>query len=261
VFSVPSVRNLFLRNTLVPFALVLLSCGPGKQKETVKDSTAVTSNKDEKVVRDRWPNGKTKSEAVYKNGMRNGVAKTFDKNGAIILELPYVNDIREGTSKKYYEGGKALAQTTEYKNDKMNGIQTKYRWNGDVMSEARYENDFPCAELREYLENKNLKKKYPHIEIKVEDRIKTTGVYKLKISLSDRVRSVKFYEGKLSASGCLSDRLNYLLLDEGTKTAEISWHLPPGSFVMEELNIIAAYETLMGNTAIAQHKYHVSIDN
>ncbi len=246
----------------IPFVLLLLSCGPGNKKVPLatNDSTAVDSA-GENVVRSRYANGKTKSEVTYKDGKKNGIARTFDRDGALILELPYVNNMREGTSKKYYTGGTVLAQTTEYKNDRMNGLQTKYRGNGNLMSEQRYENDFPCNELREYLENKSLKKKYPSIEIKVQDNIATQGIYKLKISMSDRVRSVKFYEGKLTPSGCLSDRLNYLLLDEATKTAEISYQLPPGSFIMEELNIVAAYETLMGNTAIALHKYHVAIDN
>lgn len=246
----------------IPFVLLLLSCGPGNKKEKVgpKDTVAVDSL-GQKVVRSYFPGGKTKSEVIYKNGKKNGVARTYDSDGSVILELPYVDDMREGTSKKYYAGGKVLAQTTEYKNNKMNGFQTRYRGNGDLMSEARYEDDFPCTELREYLENKALKKKYPAIEIKVQNTMDMNGVYKLKISLSERARTIKFYEGKLTSTGCMGDQLNYLLFDEATRTAEISYRLPPGGFVMEELNIIAAYETLMGNTAIAQRKYHVAVDN
>lgn len=237
---------------------MLLSCSPGKEKSVKRDSTTVDNNR-ERVVQSQYPDGKKKSEIVFKDGKKNGLAKTFDQQGSLILELPYVNDSREGMSKRYYKNG-TVAQTTEYKNNMMTGIQTKYRPNGNLMSEARFENDFPCAGLREYLENKSLKKKYPSIEIKVQDNLSTTGIYKLKLSLTEKVRTVKFYQGKLTASGCMHDNVKYLLLDEATKTGEIAWQLGPREFVMEELNIIAVYETLLGNTAIAQRKYHVAID-
>lgn len=245
----------------IPLVFLLIGCGPGTEKNQSGDSTAVAGTNGEKIVRSVYPDGKTKSEITYKDGKKNGLARTFDKNGAIILELPYVNDKREGISKRYYTGGQVVAQTTEYKDDKMHGMQTRYRGNGNVMSEARYENDFPCNDLKEYLENKSLKKKYPTINIKVEDNISSTGIYKLNISLSERVRSVKFYKGNLSSTGCVTDKLDYLLMDEATKVGEVTYHLPPGGFVMEELNIVAVYETLMGNTAIAQRRYHVAIDN
>lgn len=243
----------------IPFALILLiACSPQKKKS--EEKTEVGPN-GEQIVRSAYPDGKIKSEVLFKDGKKNGVARTFDKDGSLILELPYVDNNREGTSKKYYAGGTVLAQTTEYKNDKMNGLQTKYRGNGNVLSEARYENDFACADLKEYLENKSLKKKYPTIKVKVVNEVATKGIYTLKISMSERVRSVKYYKGKLSKSGCLYDGLEYLLMDEATKTGEISYYLPPGSFVMEEVNIIAAFETIMDNTAIAQLKYNVAVDN
>lgn len=244
----------------IPFLFLLLSCGPGKEKAQTNDSTTVNPN-GENVVRSRYANGKTRSEVVYKDGKKNGISRSFDSDGGLVLELPYVNNMREGQSKKYYTGGKVLAQTTEYKADMMEGIQTKYRGNGNKLSEQRYKNDFPCADLKEYLENQQLKKKYPTIDIKVIDNLKTTGIYTLKISLSERVRAVKYYTGKLTPDGCLNDDLDYILLDEATKTAELTWRLVPGSFVMEEVNIIATFETLMGNTAIVQRKYHVALNN
>jgi hypothetical protein len=257
-----------MKRTL-PFLLLLLSCAPGKEKDGVSDSlrvarTPVEQPNGEKVVHSYYSGGKVKSEITYKNGKKNGVARSFDRDGSLVLELNYVDDKREGMSKKYFAGGKILAQTTEYRNDKMNGVQIKYRGNGKLLSEAPYQNDFPCLGLKEYLENEALKKKYPSIEIKVEDNIQSTGSYEIKLSLSEKVRRVRFYEGKLSPNGCITDddnRLKYLLQDESTKTGEISWDIPPGTFMMQELNFIAAFETLMGNTAIVQRKYHLAIDN
>ncbi len=251
-------------NRFLLFAFVLLACSkPADEKKSTDgaEGTSITGPNGEQIVRIKFPTGELKSEVIYKDGKKNGIARTFDKDGSVILELPYVNNKREGTSKKYYAGGKILAQSTEYKDDLMFGLQKRYRGNGNLMSEARYEYDKPCADLKEYLENQSLKKKYPVINVKVENKVKTTGIYLLRVSLSERMRNVKFYKGKLSKSGCMLDGMEYVRLDESTRTGEISYYLPPGGFVMEELNIVATYETIMGNTAIAQKQFHVAVNN
>jgi hypothetical protein len=79
--------------------------------------------------------------------------------------------------------------------------------------------------------------------------------------MSDKVRSVKYYSGKMSPAGCLVDNLFFLLLNETKKTGQLKFHLPPGGFKMEEVNIIAVVETLMGNTYVTQRTYNLAIDN
>ncbi|MBA4054130.1 MAG: hypothetical protein C0490_05410, partial [Marivirga sp.] len=74
-------------------------------------------------------------------------------------------------------------------------------------------------------------------------------------------RSVKYYTGKLSPSGCLTDNLYYILQDQSTKTGELKYNLSPGRFVMEEVNVIAAVETLQGNTYVTQKVFNLAIDN
>jgi hypothetical protein len=207
------------------------------------------------------PNGKLKSEIPYAGKQKHGLAKTYDKDGNIMLELPFVFGKREGQSKRYYEGGKQLYQTTEYKDDRFHGLQIKYRENGDRMSEARFENDFSCLGLKEYYTDNTLKKEYPKLIITPVDKIQSQGVYTLILSLSERVRKVKYYTGKLTPSGCLHNDLYSVLLDEQAKTGKLTYNLPPGAFLMDELNIIAAAETLQGNTYVVQQKYNLAIQN
>ncbi len=253
IFVYPMKRILLL-------AMLATACSRGQESSQKTDTTAIDPN-GEKVITTKYKEGGIKSEVRYKQGAKNGIARSYDRDGSLVLELPYVNNKKEGTSKKYFAGGKVLAQTTEYKNDKMNGAQVRYRGNGELLSEARYEDDRPCLGLKEYLENGSLKKKYPTVQVKVVDNISTSGIYKLKFSLSERSKSIKFYQGKLSKSGCLHDGMEYLLMDEATRTGEVSYYLNPGFFVMEELNVVAVFETLMGNTAIVQYTHHVAVDN
>ncbi len=226
----------------------------GKSEEAKKrDSVRVETAK--------HSNGKIKAEIPYAGKKKHCLAKTFDKDGNIMLELPYVFGKREGQSKKYYEGGKQLYQTTEYKNDLLHGMQVKYRENGDVMSEARFENDFSCLGLKEFYTDKTLKKEYPRLIITPIDKIQSQGVYKLNVSMSERVRKVKYYTGKLSPSGCLHDDLFSILLDEQKKAGVLEYNIPPGAFLMEEVNIIAAVETVLGNTYVVQRTYNLAIEN
>lgn len=245
-----------MRKVIILLTVICCSClfeskKSGKKKANPKEDVQVS----------KYSNGKKKAEVPYKDGKRNGVSKSFDLAGNISLELPYVNDKREGRSKKYYEGGKQVFQTTEYKDDKMHGMQIKYRQNGSLMSEARFENGFPCTGLKQYLLDNTLKSKYPKIIVTPIDMLETQGTYVLEITMSEKVRAVKYYAGKLSPSGCLNDDLFYIMQDERRKTGLQKYNLPPGGFVMEELNIIAAVETLQGNTYIAQRKYNLAIDN
>jgi len=247
-----------MRTALCLLAVILMNCA-GEKKKT--DKAGQSDSDGSKIVKTKHENGKPRAEISYKEGKQHGLSKSFDREGKLILELPYAEGKREGLSKKYFAGGKQLYQTTEYKNDKLDGIQTRYRENGKVMSEARYENDYPCLGLKEYLLDNSLKKQYPQIKITPIDRLADRGEYTLEISMSDKVRSVKYYSGKLSPAGCLEDNLFFLLLNETKKTGQLKYHLPPGGFKMEEVNIIAVVETLMGNTYVTQRTYNLAIDN
>lgn len=243
-------------------AIIFLCCSTGKKDDEKKKNIKKkrTATKDG-IVTSRYANGKPRAEITFKDGKRSGLSKSYDRNGDILLELPYIDDKRNGQSKKYYGGGKQLFQTTEYKDDRMHGLQIKYRHDGKVMSEARYENDFPCVGLKQYLTDNTLKKSYPKIVFTPIDQLETQGVYTLKVSMSEKIKAVKYYTGKLSPSGCLSDNLYYILQDQKSKTGELKYNLPPGGFMMEEVNVIAAVETLQGNTYVTQRVFNLAIDN
>ena len=79
-------------------------------------------------------------EGKWKNYLRNGVGKLFNKNGEIIYVGEWVNDKREGFGISYYENGK-----TEYDgdwvNDKKEGKGTLYYENGKIEYFGDWVND------------------------------------------------------------------------------------------------------------------------
>lgn len=247
-----------MRIAILLLAVMISGCAPDKKKVKQKEQSSVHGSN---IVVSKHDNGKIRAEVAYKDGKQNGLSRSYDRDGKLILELPYVDGKRDGVSKKYFAGGKLLYQQTGYKDDKMHGMQTKYRDNGKMMSEAKFENGFPCLGLKEYLLDNTLKKGYPKINIKPINRLNEEGLYTLDISMSDKVRSVKYYKGNLTAGGCLDDNLYFILLDQSKKTGRLDYHLPPGGFIMEEINIIAVVETTLGNSYVTQRKYNLALDN
>lgn len=242
------ILPIFLVGCVLSFDKKETKAGAGK-RDSIRVETAKHSN------------GKLKAEVPYAGKKKHGLAKTYDKDGNLQLELPYVLGKREGQSKRYYEGGKQVYQTTEYKDDKINGKQIKYRENGDLMCESRFENNFDCTGLKEYHTDKTLKKDYPKLIITPVDRLEANGEYALLISLSQKVRRVKYYTGQLTPSGCLNDDLETIYQDEQKKIGKLTYSIPPGAFLMEEISIIAAVETIYGNTYIIKGKHNLAIQN
>ncbi len=247
-------RKLFLPTLIIFF---LLSCDNINNNQ-VRDSSK-KGGKDG-VKKNVGKDGIVKSEVTMKDGKRNGPAKNYYPSGKVSLEMVYKNDKKEGKSKRYYEDG-TLFQETDYTEDKINGFRKKYREDGKLMSEARFEMDFPCTGLREFHLNGEEKKNYPKLQIEPVDLLKQSGKYLLKLSLSERARDVKYYVGRLSQKGCLTDKLEFVLRNEQSGSGTIEYYLSPGEFKMEELNIIASFETIFGNTQILQKSFYVSIDN
>jgi hypothetical protein len=238
------------------FIFLVISC------ETKKNDTKSIKKSDttDGVKKYYTKEGKLKTVLTILNGKRNGIAKTYYKNGKISLEMNYKMGRRDGMSKRYYENG-TLYQETVYKDDKVDGVRKKYREDGKPMSIARYENDQPCSGLQEFLVNGNKKDNFPSIVITPEDRLKSEGIYIINLSLTDKSKRVKFYIGNLPASGCLSEKLIFVMTDKNTGKGKVPYSLPPGGFMMEELNFVAEVETVLGNTYITQKKFFVSIEN
>lgn len=231
--------------------LTIFSCHQ-KKESSVKEK--------DNVVRSYARDGKLKTEISMKSGLKDGICKNYYSNGKVSLEMTYEAGKRHGWAKRYYETG-ILYQETEYKNDKIDGIRKKYWEDGKLMSEEHFVDDFPCNSLKEYQTDGSMKMEYPTIIITPVDRLREEGSYVLNLSLSNKSKRVKYYKGKLSPSGCLTGGLEPLLVDSGTGIGQVRYYLSPGAFQMEEVHVIAAFETSMRNTFLAQKSYNLSIEN
>jgi len=78
----------------------------------------------------------------FSKGIQNGIAVEIDQRGYLVSETYYVNDLIEGTAKKFFYGTNP-ASSIDYVQGKMNGKKKIYYENsaGKLLEESEYKDD------------------------------------------------------------------------------------------------------------------------
>ncbi len=134
------------------------------------------------------------SETTYKNGIEQGLKKTFYMSGKVRMTFWYVNGLRQDSSRWYYEEGQVF-RITPYKNDTIDGTQTQYYRTGEVKAILKYKKGLRMPFLEEYTREGKLIKNYPELVVKTTDNYKTNGTYLITLSLSNNAQKVKYFRG------------------------------------------------------------------
>lgn len=243
------------------FLTVILFCGCDALLKdfSQQENTSEKKGKANGIVKSYRKDKTLLSEITFKDGIRNGVAKDYYKNGKVHYELYYQNGLREGEAKWYYESGN-IYQVLHYRNDKKDGIEKKFHENGQLMAEIFWKNGMIGKGTKEYTEFGKLITGYPEIVIKPVNTMAFDNKYLLKIYLDKKMKKVEYYMGNLSGEIFVEEgNLRYLFTSNDT--AIYSYFMPPGSFYMEKVSIIARFKTRMGNPYVLQKIFNVAIEN
>tara|TARA_B100000959_G_C14556944_1_gene450054 strand:- start:81 stop:476 length:396 start_codon:yes stop_codon:yes gene_type:complete len=89
------------------------------------------------IEKDYYPNGQLKYELQKQDGLIDGYAKYWDKNGCLINEVNYSNGVFHGTWKEYYRNGN-LKSSIVYSYGLKDGYEYWYYDNGQKKSETLY---------------------------------------------------------------------------------------------------------------------------
>jgi antitoxin component YwqK of YwqJK toxin-antitoxin module len=204
-------------------------------------------------------NGALHKEILYEYGLQQGVSKEYYKSGKVFQEVMYENNMREGVARRYFESG-VVSQETPYHFDQMHGVQKRYRRSGNLMAEVPYYEGHLCTGLKEYTIDGKLKQRYPIIEVVTVDDIRRNATYTLKLKMSDNSKGVEYFVGELTGAKYIgSEAARVTAVENGVGEIKIS--LPRGSFVKEEVTIIARVKTSQSNYYITQSKLNLSIEN
>lgn len=211
--------------------------GNGRKKEGHVPDTGYTGVKN--YIKD---NIKLK-EVYYKNGIREGMTRTFYKGGALEQEIPYVADKRNGESKWYYPDGK-LFRTTPYVNDTIHGDQVQYYKSGRVKARLGYADGKRLPGIEEFMMSGEKITGYPELRYRVNDRYEERGLYKIFLEFSDMAENGKFYRGDYVNGLVDLDSLTLLL--QTATTGYLDLEKKPGHRA-DSVVVVASYLTQFGN--------------
>jgi antitoxin component YwqK of YwqJK toxin-antitoxin module len=88
-----------------------------------------------------YENGRIHIKDNYKNGLRNGVFRSFRNNSqnSKIVVATYKNDERDGEYRFYYDNeGNTLNSVSNFKDGELNGLSIEYSEDGTKLSEEYY---------------------------------------------------------------------------------------------------------------------------
>lgn len=240
--------------------IVLSTCLFVSCNTTIDDEPELTAEDTAKSakktgwLRSYYPNGQMKkTEVHYKDGLCDGAARSFYKDGSINVDGMYRLGKRDGVFKWYYEDTKTLYEEIPFKNDDKNGIKKKYHKNGRLAAEAPFKDNKPGMGLKEYSkEGKPLG--FPKIVCKIIDKVQQNKEYIIEFGMSDETKQVEFFTGSLDKEGFLNDKLFPIKTEDGV--GRMKYKVSSVNFFTQPVNIIAKVKTQFRNDYITQETFY-----
>jgi hypothetical protein len=185
---------------LILFLMLTVTCTEKgrakKDNQTFIDTTAVADTGYTGIK--QYTNGPNMiKEVTFKNGIREGLMKSFYKSGRVRQTFWYHNGLREDSARWLYEEGQVF-RTTPYKNDTIDGIQKQYYRNGRLKAKLGFSKGFRTTYLEEFTPEGKIVKGYPELVATISDQYKTRGIYRISLELSNKSSYVKFYRGEFT---------------------------------------------------------------
>ncbi|MCK6648176.1 MAG: hypothetical protein L6Q66_00840 [Bacteroidia bacterium] len=137
-----------LRIILITAVMLAFACNdPVKQKDdqsSKKDSVQSTSSTSKTVTDgefiERYDNGVVQARGILKAGKREGVWKSFYKDGMPWSETTFVNGKKDGSTISWYENGQKRYEGF-YKNDVESGLWIFWDDKGNLATKKNYDLD------------------------------------------------------------------------------------------------------------------------
>jgi hypothetical protein len=185
-------------------------------------------------------------EVTFKNGVRQGLMKTFYENGKLRQTFWYENGLREDSSRWYYMEGQ-LFRTTPYKRDTADGIQKQYFRTGKLKAKIGYSKGLRTPYIEEFTPEGRLITSYPDLVVGTRDEYASKGLYRIDLSLSDRNGKARYYIGDLAGGVFDTTRVKRINPVKGVATITLK---KSGAEGIKSLGVIAEILTNYGNNRL-----------
>lgn len=189
-------------------------------------------------------------EVTFKNGIRQGLMKTYYANGLLYQTFWYENGLRQDTGKWYYESGKVF-RSTPFKNDSSDGVQTQYYESGAVRAKLNFVNGLRTPYLEEFSADGKKITDYPDMIVTINDNYKQNGTYKISLKLTNDKTKVTYYKGEYIDGLFIPKKYLKVNVSETTGLLELKKSNTPGN---NYVGIIAEISTSKGNKYLLYKK-------
>jgi hypothetical protein len=238
-------KNLILLIILISVAF-LASCNgrkPGKKAEDVNQNISAFPDTGFTGITQYKSGNNLIKEVTFKNGVREGLMKSFYFGGQVYQTFWYEKGLKEDSVRWYYLEGQ-LFRTTPYKHDTIDGIQKQYYRTGNIKAKIGYSKGLRTKFIQEFTQDGKLLGPYPEITVTVQDGYRGNGNYIINLGVSDKTTPVKFYQGNFVNERFDSTMCKYIKPSNGKTFIYLRKTGKPGP---DHIDIIASMTTLFGN--------------
>lgn len=196
-------------------------------------------------------------EITFKNGVRQGLMRSFYKGGQVYQTFWYENGLREDSVRWYYLEGQ-LFRTTPYKHDTIDGIQKQYYRSGKLKARIGYSKGMRTPLFEEYTQEGKLVDGYPEISVSITDEYKTAGTYRINLGLSNKNKQVVFYRGDFTDGRLDTTKCQVIKTSEGSGTITLKKTSGQGT---SRVGVIAEILTPFGNKLLKYKQIDIPYPN
>jgi hypothetical protein len=224
--------------------------GPKKDTVAVNDTTTVPDTGFTGIKKYQTSQGYILKEVTFKNGVRQGLMKTFYQGGQLYQTFWYENGLKEDSARWYYLEGQVF-RATPFKHDTVDGIQKQYYRNGRVRAKIGYSKGLRTQLFQEFNSDGKPLGGYPQMVIDIKDEYSTKGLYHIGLALSDNSKKVKFYRGEFTGERFDTARCKIIKTVDGKGLLDLK---KSGSPQSNSVGIIAEITTVLGNRLLSFKK-------
>ena len=246
-------------NSILLIIIVLLTLNIGCNNNPKKNSSSKNGKSaDTTTVADTGFTGITQyksgnavvKEVTFKNGIRQGLMKTFYANGLLRQTFWYENGKIQDTAIWYHEDGK-IFRKTPFKDDSAHGIQLQYYKTGIIRTKLEFVNGIRTPYLEEFDSNGRKITNYPEAVTRTKDEFNQNGTYKIYLELNNKKVKATFYRGEYINGLFYPNKYVKLNNTETTGLLELRKSATAGK---NYLGIIAEILTPLGNKYLVYKK-------
>lgn len=246
--------KIFAGSLLMILSLQLISScsGKGGTKNDMQKGIEITAAADTGYtgIKQYMSNQKLVKEVTFKNGVREGLMKSFYIDGKLRQTFWYENNLRQDSAKWYYPEGQVF-RSTPYKNDTIDGTQKQYYRTGKLKAQLIYKKGLRTPYLQEFTQNGELVRGYPDLVISFRDEYMAKGSFRVTLGLSDKSTKVRYYQGDFSKGVFDTANCKKINTIDGIGNLYLK---KTGSPKPNSLGVIAEIVTAFGNSYLVYKK-------